>query len=39
MRKNQVIIFEKRDKGLGEALGLPQDLRPCTLFVGDKKSE
>ncbi len=39
MRKNQVIIFEKRDKGLGEALGLPQDLRPCTLFFGDNKSE
>ena len=39
MRKNQVIIFEKRDTGLGEALGLPQDLRPCTLFFGDNKSE
>ena len=39
MRKNQVIIFEKRDKGLGEALGLSQDLRPCTLFFGDNKNE
>ena len=39
MRKNQVIIFEKRDKGLGEALGFPQDLRPRTLFFGDNKNE
>ena len=39
MRKNQVIIFEKRDKGLGEALGFPQDPRPCTLFFGDNKNE
>ena len=39
MRKNQVIIFKKRDKGLGEVLGFPQDLRPCTLFFGDNKSE
>ena len=39
MRNNQVIIFEKPDKGLGQALGFPQDLRPCTLFFGDNKNE
>ena len=39
MRKNQVIIFERGDKGLGEALGLPQDLRACTCFFGDNKNE
>ena len=39
MRKNQVVIFEKRDRGLAEALGLWQDLRLFTLFVGDNKNE